>query len=50
MSDPVECHSGYAYGERPVTFNWQGQRQEVVEILARWRTDGHYSGLLRDRF
>jgi hypothetical protein len=38
LSELVECHSGYAYGERPVAFTWQGQRQEVVEILARWRS------------
>ncbi len=38
MAELVECHSGYEYAERPVAFQWQGQRLEVAEILGRWRT------------
>jgi hypothetical protein len=37
MSDLVECHSGYEYGERPMALVWQGQRLEITEILDRWR-------------
>ncbi len=38
MAELVECHSGHEYAERPVAFQWQGQRLEVAEILGRWRT------------
>jgi len=38
MSEFIECHSGYAYAERPVALTWEGQRVEIVEILAQWRT------------
>ena len=33
----VECHSGYTYAERPVAFDWDGERLEIVEVEARWR-------------
>lgn len=38
LSEPVECHSGYAYAERPTALHWQGQRLEITEIEAQWRT------------
>jgi hypothetical protein len=41
MLDPVECHSGFDYAERPVAFYWDGQRIEVESILAEWRTPEH---------
>jgi hypothetical protein len=34
MADIVECHSGYAYAERPTALTWQGQRLIVTEILS----------------
>jgi hypothetical protein len=34
----VECHSGFAYAERPVALNWQGQRLVVADILEQART------------
>jgi hypothetical protein len=34
----VECHSGFRYGERPLAFYWQGERLEVKEIQAGWRS------------
>jgi len=37
MPESVECHSGYTYGERPVAFQWEGERLIVAEIEARWR-------------
>lgn len=33
----VECHSGTTYGERPISFYWEGERLLIVEIEARWR-------------
>ena len=38
MADLVECHSGYAYAERPVALAWQGQRLAVAAVLERRRT------------
>jgi hypothetical protein len=35
--DIVECHSEFAYAERPVALTWEGQRLEIGEILAAWR-------------
>jgi hypothetical protein len=37
MGEQVECYSGAAYGERPVTFWWQGRRCQVRSVLKRWR-------------
>ena len=34
----VECHSGFAYAERPVALTWEGRRLEIEAILAAWRT------------
>ena len=34
----VECHSGYAYAERPVALRWQGVRLEIDLVEAQWRT------------
>ena len=38
MTAQVECHSGYEYAERPQAFQWEGQRLEISEITAEWRT------------
>ena len=38
MTQPVECHSGYEYAERPVAIHWQGDRLEIECIGARWRS------------
>lgn len=40
MSEPVECHSGYEYAERPVALHWEGQREEIERIEAEWRIPG----------
>lgn len=37
MQPLVECHSGYAYAERPIAFHWEGNRLEIERILAEWR-------------
>ncbi|MDR3574250.1 MAG: hypothetical protein P4L50_10325 [Anaerolineaceae bacterium] len=34
----VECYSGTSYAERPLALNLEGQRLEVAEIEAEWRT------------
>jgi hypothetical protein len=34
LSDPVECHSGYAYAERPIALHWEGRRLEVEQVEA----------------
>ena len=34
----VECHSGFAYAERPVAITWQGQRRIVAALLEQART------------
>ena len=38
MSNSVECHSGFAYPEKPVALTWQGQRLEITAIQSQWRT------------
>ena len=38
MGELVECHSGFVYEDKPVALNWEGQRLEIVRILAEWRT------------
>jgi len=40
VTDLVMCRSDSEYAERPIAVIWEGQRWEVVEILARWRTPG----------
>lgn len=40
MSDPVECHSGYEYAEKPVAIHWQGKRLEISAVLDSWRIPG----------
>lgn len=36
----VMCHSGSAYGERPLAFDWEGQRLDVEAVVAQWRAPG----------
>jgi len=38
MPELVECHSGFAYAEKPVALTWQGTRREVRRILSQWRS------------
>ena len=38
MSELVECHSGFAYADRPLALTWEGRRLEITRILAEWRT------------
>ncbi len=32
----VDCHSGYKVNEHPVSFTYQGHRQDIRGILDRW--------------
>lgn len=34
----VECHSGFAYGERPIALQWEGDRLAIEEVEAAWRS------------
>ena len=36
----VECYAGRHYPDRPVAFQWEGRRLEVVEVERQWRTTG----------
>ena len=38
VDSSVECHSGFAYAERPLALKWQGHRLIVAEILEQSRT------------
>ena len=40
--NPVECLSGHTYAERPIALWWEGERLNIVEIVARWRIPGGY--------
>ena len=43
----VECHSGYAYAERPIAFYWEGERLEVSTVESSWRSPaGRYFRVL----
>jgi hypothetical protein len=47
MTSPVECYSGVEYAEYPVSFEWQGVRLQIAEILARRRHPGGKSFCVR---
>ncbi len=49
MSDPVECHSGYEYAERPVALHWEGERLEITAIEAEWRIPGGHCFRVKTR-
>ncbi len=34
----VRCHSGYTYAQRPVQVLWQGDWQDVEEVINEWQT------------
>jgi hypothetical protein len=34
----VECHAGRHYPDRPLAFQWQGERLEVEEVERQWRS------------
>jgi hypothetical protein len=38
LTEIVECRSDSQYAERPLALTWQGERLEITEILARWRS------------
>ena len=38
MNEPVECHSGFTYADKPIAITWESQRLEIIEITAQWRS------------
>jgi len=38
MNDQVYCRSDSKYAERPVAMMWEGEKLEIKDILASWRT------------
>lgn len=36
----VECYSGHTYAQEPRAVIWQGKRDLVAHIVARWRAPG----------
>ena len=47
MTSRVECYAGSSYPERPLAFNWQGQRLQVLEIIEQHRQPNGISFLVR---
>ena len=45
MTDTVECYAGSTNPETPRAFIWQGQRDEVQEVIER-RREPHGVGFL----
>ena len=38
MDNPVECHSGHTYAQRPTALYWEDERLEIEEILYEWQS------------
>ena len=38
MNEPVECHSGFTYADKPIAITWERRRLEIIEIRAQWRS------------
>ena len=38
MGEPVECHSGFTYAEKPIALTWENHRLEIIQITAQWRS------------
>jgi hypothetical protein len=38
--EPVECHSGYTYAERPTALRWAGERLPIQAVEESWRVPG----------
>jgi hypothetical protein len=38
VKELVECLSDTEYAERPVALYWQGERLEIIQVVASWRT------------
>jgi len=49
VKDPVECHSGFEYAERPVALHWEGERLEITAIESQWRIPGGKGFRVRTR-
>ncbi len=40
LKPEVECYSGGAYADRPIAFQWEGQKVYINDIQERWRVPG----------
>ena len=51
MKVKVECHSGYAYPERPAAVQFDDRRFEILEVTSEWRTPRgkHFQVRLSDK-
>jgi hypothetical protein len=38
MDNPVECHSGHTYAQRPTALYWGDERLGIEEILDEWHS------------
>jgi hypothetical protein len=38
MSSLVICYSGVDYAERPLAFEWEGEKLQINKIVQRWRS------------
>jgi hypothetical protein len=38
MDNPVECHSGHTYAQRPTALHWRNERLGIEEILDEWHS------------
>ena len=45
----VNCYSGHTYAERPRSFEWQGIKYEVEDIVRAWREPGEKHFLVSTR-
>ena len=43
----VECHSGYAYVDRPAALYWDDNRLIVKKIIQQWRTPSGWKFLIQ---
>lgn len=43
----VECYSGQRFGERPISFRWQGEEYSVEDIEKEWIEPGQRHFVVR---
>jgi hypothetical protein len=36
--NPVECHSGFTYADRPSALTWEGKKLPIQGIVKEWRS------------
>ncbi|MBN2257674.1 MAG: hypothetical protein JW704_07605 [Anaerolineaceae bacterium] len=43
MSELVQCHSGFRYADRPVSFLWESNKYKITRIIQEGKTEGGLS-------